>query len=223
MIARRDVLAGSGAALLTSSVVAQTTRRKPKLPPGRDPGGVAVAVIGDGIDYTDPVIAARLARDGEGDLIGWDFIDDDNRPFAAGNEGNSVLRTVIGAAPSARFVPVRVTRASSAVDIRALGFALQTPARLIVLPGEISQPDDIQTLRGIAAVARSALVIAVASVAAGPPVSLPAVDNVLFVADPAAVITALRLAVRILELEVVESGEVLKRRVVASPEFRRAR
>jgi hypothetical protein len=52
------------AILLISPVEAQ--EKKPPLPPGRDPGGQAVALISTGIDYTRLDIAARLARDGEG-------------------------------------------------------------------------------------------------------------------------------------------------------------
>src|SRR5262249_13897079 len=55
--------------------------RKPKLPAGLDPGGVAIAILSTGIDYRAADIAQRLARDGEGDLIGWDLVDRDNRPF----------------------------------------------------------------------------------------------------------------------------------------------
>ena len=55
---------------------------EPKVPPGLDPGGVAIALLGDGVDYTKPELAKRLARDGEGDLIAWDFVDNAIRPYA---------------------------------------------------------------------------------------------------------------------------------------------
>ena len=55
----------------------------PKVPAGIDPGLQPIAILTTGIDYTDPAIAARLARDGEGELIGWDFTENDRRPFAA--------------------------------------------------------------------------------------------------------------------------------------------
>ena len=51
--------------------------KKPKLPPGLDPGGVAIVLLTTGIDYTKPELAVRLARDGEGELIGWDAVDGD--------------------------------------------------------------------------------------------------------------------------------------------------
>ena len=67
------------ATLLAASTEAQEA--KPRVPPGRDPGGVAIALIGTGIDYTIPEVAQRLARDGEGELIGWDLEHKDRKPF----------------------------------------------------------------------------------------------------------------------------------------------
>jgi hypothetical protein len=52
------------------SSLAQTAADKPKVPPGRDPGGFAIALFSTGVDYTDPAVANCLARDGEGELIG---------------------------------------------------------------------------------------------------------------------------------------------------------
>ena len=62
-------------------VAALAQGAKPSVPSGRDPGGVAIALIGTGIDYTLPLLARRLARDGEGELIGWDLEDKDRKPF----------------------------------------------------------------------------------------------------------------------------------------------
>ena len=57
---------------------AQKPADKPRVPPGVDPGGVAVAIIGSGINYTrSRDRGKRLARDGEGEIIGWDFVDND--------------------------------------------------------------------------------------------------------------------------------------------------
>lgn len=221
MIARRSFLAGSSVGFLFAPVSAQTTTRKPRLPPGRDPGGPAIAIIGDGVDYVDPIIASRLARDGEGELIGWDFIDNDNRPFATGDGGGGALRTYIGALPSARFIPIRVTNVTSMLDVRALGFALRTPAQFILLSAEISRPSDIQKLRGLADSSRSVLVIAIVSIDAGVHLTTQPADNVLLVPERAAATSALRLAVRLLQVEGIATGEALKRRLLASPEFLR--
>ena len=81
--------------------IAAAQGRKPRLPAGLDPGGVAVALLSTGIDYQASDIARRLARDGEGDLIGWDLVDRDNRPFngaaaetpaALGGDANVLVR-----------------------------------------------------------------------------------------------------------------------------------
>jgi hypothetical protein len=113
--------------------------RKPPLPPGRDPGGVAVALFTTGIDYTDPEVAARLARDGEGELIGWDAADADNRPFAArgstanwGGDGTLLARALGG--PGRRLVAVRVSPTDPASLARAVAFIAATPARIAVVP-----------------------------------------------------------------------------------------
>src|SRR5215467_9057175 len=85
MLVRSILLHWIAAAALVGAVLAQTppsqllAPKKPPVPPGRDPGGVAVALIG--IDYTLPAVARRLARDGEGELIGWDLQDQDRKPF----------------------------------------------------------------------------------------------------------------------------------------------
>ena len=113
--------------------------RKPPLPPGRDPGGVAVALFTTGIDYTDPEVAVRLARDGEGELIGWDAADADNRPFAArggaanwGGDGTLLARALGG--PGRRLVAVRIGPTDPASLARAVVFIAATPARVAVVP-----------------------------------------------------------------------------------------
>jgi hypothetical protein len=114
---------------------------KPRLPPGQDPGGVAIAILCTGIDYTIPDIAQRLARDGEGELIGWDLVSGDNRPFNAnaadtssawGGDPNALVK-VIGR-PGRRVVPVRIDTSDPASLAAAVSFIRQTPARIVVVP-----------------------------------------------------------------------------------------
>jgi hypothetical protein len=122
---------------------------KPPVPPGRDPGGIAIALIGTGIDYTLPHIAPRLARDGEGELIGWDLHDRDRRPFDQskgttlpqwGGDGTQLASLIIGA-PTARLVPVRVDPSDPVALANALAFVAQTPARVaVVAMGSSSRP-----------------------------------------------------------------------------------
>lgn len=126
------------------AAMAQTGPKKPKPPVGRDPGGVAVAIIGAGVDYRRPEIAQRLARDGEGEIIGWDMIDNDQRPLetaAAAGPGRRVppfagtraAELLLAEAPASRLVPVRMQEGDAMALGGALAFASRTPARVAVV------------------------------------------------------------------------------------------
>jgi len=138
-----------GPPLAPTSGAKSNRAEKPPVPPGRDPGGMAVALIGTGIDYTLPQIALRLARDGEGELIGWDLQDRDRRPFdqskgAAppewGGDGTLLASLILGA-PAVRLVPVRVDPNDAVALAQALAFVAQTPARVaVVAMGSPSRP-----------------------------------------------------------------------------------
>lgn len=132
--------------------------KDPKVPPGRDPGGVPVALISTGIDYTDPDIARRLARDGEGEVLGWDFFDHDNRPFDVtrgqtpanwGGDGTALAKLL--AQPGIRIVPVRVTPADPVSLAQAVAFIARTPARVVVLPMSSGRKSDWEPFRQAAA------------------------------------------------------------------------
>ena len=91
----------------------------PPVPAGADPGGVAVALFDSGIDYTQPSVAPRLARDAEGRVLGYDFWDLDERPFDShpvaspffpARHGTSVASVLIHEAPEARLLPFRYPR-----------------------------------------------------------------------------------------------------------------
>ncbi len=121
---------------LVAQAVAQAPTAKPRVPPGIDPGGVAIAIIGNGIDYTRPDIASRLARDGEGEIIGWDFVDDDRRPYVfcqtptrrsdcATHELIPLLRL--------RMAPFRVSLAHPQSLVSAVQAIAQTDIRIVAL------------------------------------------------------------------------------------------
>lgn len=91
----------------------------PPVPPGKDPGGVAVAHVDTGVNYLLPQIAKRLARDGAGNLLGGDFWDNDRRPFDVDtgrspffplHHGTAVVSIVLTEAPAARIAPYRFPR-----------------------------------------------------------------------------------------------------------------
>jgi subtilisin family serine protease len=77
--------------------------------------GVRVAVLDTGADLAHPLLADRLARRGDGRLLGRDFVDDDDDPSEEGTRadvgwghGTHVAGLVALAAPGARLMPVRV-------------------------------------------------------------------------------------------------------------------
>lgn len=89
---------------------------EPPVPRGDDPGGVAVALVDSGVNYTLAHIAPRLARDAQGRLLGRDFADGDDTPFdvVPGNKrkidlhhGTSVASILLREAPRARLIPYR--------------------------------------------------------------------------------------------------------------------
>lgn len=142
-------------AALGISEAALAYDKKPPVPPGRDPGGVAIALVCSGIDYTLPHLARRLARDGEGELIGWDLEDRDRQPFdknrghaaaEPGGDGTTVAAYLL-AAHDVRLIPVRLNPADPLTIARAIAFVAQTPARVVVVPGWARQTGDREAFR----------------------------------------------------------------------------
>src|SRR5262249_36931844 len=139
--------------------------RKPPLPPGRDPGGVAIALLTTGIDYTLPEVAQVLARDGEGELIGRDVADDDNRPRAVelearanwGGDGTALAKAL--GSPGRRLVPVRISPGDPISLARAVAFVAQTPARIVVVPMWSAAKSDWEPFRQAAVRFRDLLFI----------------------------------------------------------------
>ncbi len=143
-------------AMLALGPIALAQIKKPPLPPGRDPGGVAIALLTTGIDYTVPEVARRLARDGEGELIGFDLIDNDNRPFGDsraqtpahwGGDATALALDLLDPAIGARLVPVRVDPRDPASLARAVAFVARTPARVVVVPMWSPSKEDWQPFR----------------------------------------------------------------------------
>jgi hypothetical protein len=139
------------AALVMVCSLAEARPDKPKVPPGRDPGGIAIALIGGGIDYRRSDIAARLARDGEGEIVGWDFADDDARPFSASDENAGNAALLLAEGQTARLVPVRVTTGRHGQIAAALRFVGGTPARVALI---LADPGTPLPIAGLAEAAR---------------------------------------------------------------------
>lgn len=172
--------------------------KKPPLPPGRDPGGVAVALLCTGIDYTLPEVARRLARDGEGEPVAWDLEDRDRKPFdkskggtapERGGDGTLIASLLLGS-QAVRLVPVRVDASDPVSLARAIAFVAQTPARVAVLAMWGTSRADWEPFRQAATRFKDVLIL----VPAGPspqPAEAPVypaafrLDNVLAVAQGA--------------------------------------
>lgn len=116
------------------TVMAQQDMPRPPVPPGPPTRGFAVVLIGAGLDYSVPDVAARLARDGEGDVIGWDGEFRDARPFTRSGGADRA----VALAPFL-IAPVRVVPARAATWNEAFAFLARTPARVVVvaLPGAV--------------------------------------------------------------------------------------
>ena len=162
------------------------------MPSGLDPGGVAIALIGTGIDYTLPQVARRLARDGEGEPIAWDLEDKDRKPFDKskggtrpewGGDGTLVASLLLGT-PTLRLVPVRVDASDPVSLARAIAFVAQTPARVAVVPMWGTTRADWEPFRQAAVRFKDVLLVVPAGT--GAELVYPAalgLDNVLAVAQ----------------------------------------
>ncbi len=124
-MARRLIYDGPGAAAAFEELdgrlrpTGRTEPLNPPVPAGRDPGGVAVAMVDSGVNYLLPEIAGRLARDPGGAILGYDYWDMDRRPFDANparspffpqRHGTRTASLLLREAPEARLVPYRYPR-----------------------------------------------------------------------------------------------------------------
>jgi hypothetical protein len=85
----------------------------------RDVSAVAVAMVDAGVNYLLPIIGERLARDADGEILGFDYWDLDRRPFDANpvrspflpqRHGTQTASLLLREAPAARLVPYRYPR-----------------------------------------------------------------------------------------------------------------
>lgn len=131
---------GLSLALLLSG---QSPGAKPKVPIGAPTLGFAAALLSTGVDYTRPDIAKQLARDGEGDIIGWDAIDNDRHPFQRSPnltpKADGGDATALSSMAAVRLIHVRIAPDQPATIVQALDFVARSPARVVLVP--MSSPD----------------------------------------------------------------------------------
>jgi subtilisin family serine protease len=91
----------------------------PSVPAGDDPPGILIGLVDSGVNYLLPEIAVRLARDPEGEILGYDYWDLDRRPFDfspipdpfyPGRHGTRTAGSVLEEAPVVKLVPYRYPR-----------------------------------------------------------------------------------------------------------------
>ena len=114
----------------------------PPVPEGRDPGGVSVALLDTGVNYLQAEIGERLARDADGTIVGYDFEDDDARPFdlnAAlspfhpGRHGTVVANALLAEAAPLRLIALRYPRSDPAKLEAAVDLAAKGGARVLLV------------------------------------------------------------------------------------------
>jgi hypothetical protein len=127
-------------AMLAPGVAAEPA---PKVPPGSPTSGSMIALITAGIDYTQPGVAGRLARDGEGDVIGHTPTAPPVRPYLRNAPDTGLL-----ALTPHLVVPVQVDVSDLAQWRAALDFIAASPARLVVVA---TRPDDPALSRAVLA------------------------------------------------------------------------
>jgi hypothetical protein len=154
MTRRLSVAAAFGAlALATATAFAA---EKPKVPTGK-PTAVepSVAIVGTGLDYTRPELAAALRRDAELEIVGWDFVDNDRRPFdsksavinpATSERNGTGTRLASALADTALLIPVRVDPANPQSLAKGIGFAARTSVRIVLVPNVAANPTNWNVL-----------------------------------------------------------------------------
>jgi len=151
----------SGTLIVLSAVlglvaVAHAETGDPRVPSGKDPGGVAVAIIDSGVNYTLPQIAKRLARNAKGEIVGYDFQDNDRRPFdlvpgqkpdSGGHHGTRVAAIFLREAPAARLIPYRYRAHSFETFGKIVEAIADCPARIVIMSLGGYQKRDWQMFR----------------------------------------------------------------------------
>lgn len=115
----------------------------PPIPPGEDVAGVTVVHIDSGIAYDQPHLAARLARDKAGQILGADLWDEDGLPYDADTSlspflvrrhGSLVADVLLSEGPPIRLVPIRYPRPDMSKFTQAIEIASSSGAKIVALP-----------------------------------------------------------------------------------------
>ncbi len=131
----------------------------PPVPVANDPGGVRVGHIDSGVNYLLPVIGLRLARRADGGALGWDYWDDDPRPFdlnPAGSpffplhHGTAVASVLLAEAPRASLIAYRYPRPDMTRMAALVEAAANAGAVVVMVPMGSAKRDDWQAFEDAA-------------------------------------------------------------------------
>ena len=123
----------------------------PPVPKGWDRGGVPVAHIDSGINYLLPEFRNRLARDKNGNIRGWDFWDNDPRPFDIHivsspffplHHGTAVASILLREAPTSKLVPFRYPRPDMSLMDEVIRASATAGVRIALMPMGSSHKSD---------------------------------------------------------------------------------
>ncbi len=121
-----------------SDALASATASQPAEPPvptGIAPSDPVIALVGSGIDYTRPKLAERLARDGEGLIIGQDAIDNDLQPYGTGFS-NLMAEVLATNPPPVTLAPYRLAPDVTENLMATMAHIAWGPAEIVLLePG----------------------------------------------------------------------------------------
>ena len=169
---QRDAAGKVQAVVTLDAALADTDERldlNPPVPPGApDTPGIRIAHIDSGVNYLLPDIADRLARDGDGAILGYDFRDDDATPFDLDfgrspffpiRHGTAVASVILSEAPDAALVPLRFPRHDMTKMGDVVRHAVAAGARVIAMPMGSNDPDDWATFLAAARTASDVLFV----------------------------------------------------------------
>jgi hypothetical protein len=110
------------------SITLAAAQSPPRVPPGAPTTGPAIGFITAGIDYTRPEVAARLARDGEGEIIAWRSLAQDRRPYLKDGPDDALVML-----SPYLLVVAQLETTDIAAWSDAFTFLAQSPVRMVVV------------------------------------------------------------------------------------------
>jgi hypothetical protein len=117
--------------LSASAAMAQA----PPIAPAKPVAGFAVAFMTVGIDYTQPDVAVKLARDGEGEAIAWSAMTLTPRPFLRLGPDDALVRL-----SPVLIAPIQIDPAADETWSHAMAFLARSPLRVAVISAAIPTP-----------------------------------------------------------------------------------